>query len=553
MNGQPVVLFAADTDRTQDFVFESSRLPEIRGGSQMLDGLNRKAADLVAQAGGDMIISSGGRLLALVPQSQAEQLQNKIEQLYPQESKAATTTVAYRPVTEDMLQNGYPLNQEAPFGSLMSWVGTWLQRKKNGRDLIPWLDLWPHAERCSSCFKRPVDPDRSFSHRPLCSVCRQKHDAATQSYWFNRYKDHAAKQGMDVPATLKEPHDLQEIGRACKARSGYVAMIYLDGDEMGQAFAHVDTPETTRKLSQAIEKTAEEAVLDALDMVKPTWLKPSTTRQDTQDQLTADDLDDQGRTLVLPVEILTIGGDDIILIVPADCAIPLACAISKQFQENIHDQLDHDEIPKPIRTHPYTLSGGVVIADDHNPVRSLRDLAIELKKMAKVARHHFQASEGYLDFQVLLGTDIPDRSLSEMRKSYPFRLDQPGHLPLSLLGRPYPVSRLQAVWEQLTHLRAQGFANSQMTQLTDALTKGVQQSGLFYQYQRQRLAKDSFDHLEKALQILHQSDPEEEISLWNAPRAFPSTQYRQQIAAWTALWDIAELYTLIQPIQGGRL
>lgn len=48
MNGEPQrALLSADTDRTQDFVFESARLPEIRGASRQLDDLNAEIAELV--------------------------------------------------------------------------------------------------------------------------------------------------------------------------------------------------------------------------------------------------------------------------------------------------------------------------------------------------------------------------------------------------------------------------------------------------------------------------------------------------------------------------
>ncbi len=36
----PIVVFSADTDRTQAYVFESNKLPEIRGASRQLSELN---------------------------------------------------------------------------------------------------------------------------------------------------------------------------------------------------------------------------------------------------------------------------------------------------------------------------------------------------------------------------------------------------------------------------------------------------------------------------------------------------------------------------------
>ena len=60
-------LLSADTDRTQEYVFESAKLPEIRGASRQLDDLNVQIGKMVKNEKGEVILADGGGLLAWVP------------------------------------------------------------------------------------------------------------------------------------------------------------------------------------------------------------------------------------------------------------------------------------------------------------------------------------------------------------------------------------------------------------------------------------------------------------------------------------------------------
>lgn len=533
-----LALLAADTDRTQDYVFESSRLPEIRGASRILTGLDKWAGDLLSGQGFSVIIAGGGRLLAVGPANRAPDLAEAIRREYSQRTITATVTVDWRPIDDSLLAQGYPANSQAPFGSLMQWTGVWLRRAKEGRQTVPWLDSPPFAERCGSCHLRPVSLEVSLPERPLCSVCAHKADMP-QDYWFERCRVHW-QQAASTPR-LHPPHDLHEIGQACVGKPGYIGFIYLDGDQMGRAFDTVDSAENAAALSQAIQAAAEQAVMQALQTYHSgVWVTPSSGRQGTRGEVSAAQLNAQGQVRIYPFEILTIGGDDIMLITPADCAIPVACEVTRLFQERLQSQLQASAFPARLKAMPTTLSGGVVLADDHNPVRALRDLASELKSSAKQARHAHTTNgghEGWLDFAVLMGSEAPDRSLRRSRELFPYQVRQPGDFrPISLLGRPYPAARLLEAWNELRNLRRDGFPNSQMTQIAEALLRGVQDSGLFYKYQRRRGEK--FTHLERAIQIL-QDVPQDGLA-----EPWQINNHQARVAAQTVLWDLAELYGL---------
>ncbi|MFH1634279.1 MAG: hypothetical protein ABIG63_09770, partial [Chloroflexota bacterium] len=320
---------------------------------------------------------------------------------------------------------------------------------------------------------------------------------------------------------------------------------YLDGDEMGQVFDQVKAKDQAKAFSRAIETAARETIMRSLaKYLHPAKIRPSDSRIiGTAEEVPHHALD-RGRVRIHPFEIITIGGDDLILIVPAHIAIPLACEISQTFQKAMHAACLNDPVLKPLASKPYTLSGGVVLADDHNPVQALQDLASALKSSAKQAHYtdDDKNQNGHLDFIALMGTDLPERDLEQSRDLYPHTIAQPGlrPRPLSLLGRPYRVSQLADAWNELVALKAAGFANTQMALLAQALLKGVQQSGLFYEYQRARGKPEAFAHLEAAMRSL-QNIRERDIEIWKIFPDYPLPEF----SARTVLWDIAELYSLV--------
>jgi CRISPR-associated protein Cmr2 len=567
---QDLALVVADTDRTQDYVFESAKLPEIRGASRQLAACNEDLRGLTEQHGGEVIYAGGGGLLALAPREKAPELVAAIENHYPDQTRMATITAAWRPVTAEMLEQGYPADKKAPFGSLMRWAGTWLRREKERRATPPFRAALPHVERCASCQLRPADPG-TLSYYPdwqLCAVCREKRRYDQRNAWFESFQSWLAENpaghdeyyGDQEPfpelgdPTLAHwlPQDLSELGAACREPRvrGNVGFIYLDGDEIGKALENVPTKEEYTAFSAALEEAATTAVMSALaDHLLPALVKPSPTRYQVDElPVPEEQLDAQGRMRIHPFEIITIGGDDLMLIVPADRAIPIAATISQRFQARM--QMLVEPLSKALRERVYTLSGGVVLASDHNSVRVLRDLAHELQDLAKAARQtalrQGSEQEGYLDFMVLKSVDMLERDVSALRQQYPYALRQPGGKALSLLGRPYQATQLLSLWKALVALHATDFANTQMENLAAALFKGRQESTLYYLYQQARDKQGQYTQLNAALATVQKMDLQDPTPWvkWTGP----GHKYSHQ----TALWDIAELYRFVGRTHDGN-
>jgi CRISPR-associated protein Cmr2 len=246
-----------------------------------------------------------------------------------------------------------------------------------------------------------------------------------------------------------------------------------------------------------------------------------------------------------PFEILTIGGDDVMLIAPADRAIPIACAISRGFERTMREKLAAaPDLPAEVREATYTLSGGVVLAADRNPVRFLRDLAKQLQDGAKRARRDAGSAQSYLDFLVLTSGDIAEQNVRHLRQGYPYTLEGPPRLRMGM--RPYPASVLQALWQGVGALRDVNFPDSQMAQLSEALLSGRREATLFYLYQLGRdraRSKRPYPALDRVLRAVQQPDDAKD------PLPWVRLQDEEHDYA-TALWDVAELFSFARRKEG---
>jgi hypothetical protein len=561
-----LALLAADTDRTQDYVFESIKLPEIRGASRQLDDLNSQIAEQVEARQGIVIYADGGSLLAFVRAADAQALAEEIDRTYPAQTTVATITVDWRTIDRTMVEKGYPEDSDAPFGALVRWAGTWLRRQKESRTHVPFIPALSHVERCRSCRTRPANPVylSNYPEWPLCNVCHAKRAYRGRDAWFrqfqtylqdNRQQAHKYYQdasrfppfnrGRDLARWT--PQDLNEIGQACQGRPGYVGLLYLDGDNMGEVFESFAKPEDYQTFSDMLRRVTKTAVMEALAThLNPAWVVPSDARPSDERPAHAE-VNAHGQMAIHPFDIVAIGGDDVVVITPADAALPVASHISRSFTMKMRAAVAKSNLPDPFKQRAYTMSGGAVLADDHNPVRVLLDLAKQLTRTSKRARRLAGAQEGFLDFWVLTSADMLESRVADARRGYPYVVEQPGAKPLYLQGRPYASSTLASLWQGLAVLRRNQFPKSQLQQLAESLLTGRYESTLFYQYQAARDRQGAMDALTKILENVYepQSQTEQSSASITGVPWYPVEHYHPHFSYQTALWDVAELYNFV--------
>lgn len=482
--GGNLAIISADVDRIKEYVFESYRLPEIRGASMLLDSLNRdwlgkSLRGVLARLGlpigqeddesapSCVVYAAGGSLLALVPQELdgvdvAQTLQRQIEALYPEETDVATVTCVWQPVSDLDVLN-------CDFRRLMDAQTMRLRRRKEEREVVPFIEALPHQRRCESCGARPAVKFRPEpSERWLCTACEKKACNSDKAFWSNQFVERLKKglpgvnlahyQG-DAPdlEAVESALDLSEIAAAGNGRS--IGFIYADGDKVGQLIEESPSLQEYHQRSRALTTLLPDLVYTALG--RHLCVCPPIERQ-------GKDPKSKWKVFVHPFEILTIGGDDLLLIVPGDVALPIALDIGVTFAEKFKGQT--------LGRAP-TMSAGVVIADHRNPVRFMRDLAEQLLKSAKKRAHEAteqRVEDGAVDFVVLKSQSMLAGDLSDLRRQI-YHFSTPPEKPdeqIWLTGRPFLWREMKDLLAHARLLRDTAHPRSQMQALRGVLQEG---------------------------------------------------------------------------------
>lgn len=301
-----------------------------------------------------------------------------------------------------------------------------------------------------------------------------------------------ASQRKAAPA-----QDVGEIAQASQA-GRYIGLIYADGNNVARYMGQTTTPDQFAERAKKLTREAEHAVFTALAKhLTPTLI-----------------VNEQGvREWVHPFEIVTIGGDDMLLVVPGDKALAIALEISVLFEQRmgrpeprqIHDRYSGATLHEHESFTPTVgLSAGVVIAQENTPFFFLRDLVEQLLKNAK--RHARGRSStdlgGAVDFMVLKSITMVVDDVTTFRKQALGDGDLGQEHPneegkiFRRTARPYTWHELDGLLKTARELQREQFPRSQLYRLRGALdtadTSGVLASSLEYLATRSRFARSSF-------------------------------------------------------------
>jgi len=577
----PRALLIADTDRTLDYVFESARLPEIRGGSNILLELNEQTAPkLIKSIDGDadIIYAAGGCMLCMVTADKAQAIQQTLEALYPRETGVATITCVYRELPESIdVDQGVPradvddahLDALSPFqrrrweqadrelGNFGAWVrllGHDLRRRKQEKRYVPFVEAPPHAERCQSCRLLPAATLNAHygESMPRCVECAKKNRASPRFPWRDIFEGRLRDLHKDDPELIENyfagaekgtvPLDIGVIASACQPRNpnkrGYVAFIYADGDGVG---SFVES-RRTRKEYQDMSKKLRDATWYAVTFA----LANNLAIQPLDNPMSSDESEEERRRPTQPFEIITVGGDDVMLIVPAHVALQVAHDMARAFTEYLERKGVNDSDKDKNR--PLTLSAGVVIAPEHMPVRLMRDFARELLKESAKPRAKDKDTEcAAVDFQIFTSTAVYGTDVMRQRSGPPYAIAPPGEdgekaRPLRLHHRPYTIEELDRLLRALDALNREGFPTSQLYPLAEALEQGRRRATLFYLYQRSRLNTRLRRALEQVEAIV-------EFKKGRDPLPWYKADSNAAYAFSTTLRDVAELYDFVPELE----
>jgi hypothetical protein len=445
-----------DVDAIQQYVFATSRLREIRGASALVDRINRKdTRKLVSQHGGGLIYFGGGGVAAeFTDAAAASAFCRNLSAHYLNETVTASSTGAVVPYNENALDA-----DERSFSSALRWAHYQLRQEKVSRDRATQILTNPYAKRCQACGVYPAAHyDERFpaeAGKFICEgCCRKRQQSSHISRVHQRiYRMILSQRSLSVGF----PRELDEdIGKHATPER-YIGVIYADGNRMGDRLLQIESKTALRGFSKTIDTATTQTIASVLAKY---W-----------EQLPAP----EGRPL-LPALVPLCGGDDLVVIVPAQVALEVAVRYLRMFQDQVRQSLPR-EVEEMIGGREVSACAGVAIGKSHVPLARLFDLAQELCRLAKKRSFDlFQRTrreEPCIDFQVVTAPNWAEVETSRSEQLLP-------RDNLRLTCRPYTVGEAEGLIKAVRSLKGEKFPPGKLHDLYRSLWLGRHQATFKY-------------------------------------------------------------------------
>lgn len=400
----PRWLLAAEADRIQDFVFRSSRLVEVVGGSELLARFCKQVPRALmshhlgrSPEPADVVISAGGAFrLAFDDQDVARAVGRDLAEAYHRVTERTLTVVEPQPFATDGTGPGFDDSSRDVEADLRA-------RKADLRGEVTALAHMPYAAFCASC---GIQIAAEFARRHaeetdryLCRSCLERaaeRDRLTEGAAGDGFRSrfmHALRSGgLDVASTPNRPMlpvDADQVGDF-DAR-GFVAYLLADGNACGVLFDGCRDPATMRRLSGKLDDTMWAALANAT--------VPLTKR------LAESAAKCNGP--VVPVTPLIVAGDDIYALLPAPYAVDFARRVCLEFESRLGAAVAALGLPGGTRP---TMSAAVVVCKKSYPYalahRHGEMLLAQAKELARKAWLRDRLALSTVSFAVVLGGEV---------------------------------------------------------------------------------------------------------------------------------------------------
>lgn len=404
----PLALIGFDVDRIKDYVFASSHPKKIKGASAIIEEFTDKELkiwlrDFINER--HIIFAGGGSGIILAPRYQAVKIKKKIENEFRKLTLSGTCTVEYEDffpyelvygkgkgwagfkTIEGKFKNYLDIEYikfinnkiPIPFGKIAEMLGAKIRKIKNSKVREEFYSLSGILRRCTSCGVEPAS-----------QISREGTDYRLAEPWRTAICESCAYKSRIGDIKKKdqfEARSFQDLVRDYKRK--YISVVYLDVNKLGEKRENLKTPEEYKKFSEIIKDTLKKTV--------------ESVRKDF--------------CLYKKYQSLIMGGDDLILILPAE-GIP-------QIVEKLIN-LIHQEFAKPaidvseelkLKLHNLTLAIGFVIAPSHFPIKFMVNYAFDLLKEAKRLSYiKYKEKKHSIDFLIIRDSSPLNVSIEEYIK-----------------------------------------------------------------------------------------------------------------------------------------
>ncbi|MGQ4807408.1 hypothetical protein NKDENANG_00756 [Candidatus Entotheonellaceae bacterium PAL068K] len=469
-----------DIPSIKQFVFGTDALTEVRGASALLNWLNRQKMEHhlgahleVANARVESIYANGGSAQFIVRGCPDAAVRAACTSLVQQIGKHTCGEVR-------VVFGMAPLENEAAYREAVRTAHFQLRCQREFSTCHRSATLMPLMMECQSASHLPAARLRDWGAEgtlPLSEASHQKRCHGRYARHHGLWPDwmrHLEATGPWPPAQQWEQlrcESLVDIGEQSSRRND-IGLVYADGNAMGQIVQALDRPETFRLFSQIVDGSIREACFLALSHICRPHI--ADIRKAVQEQ---------ARLKRLPADILLLGGDDLLVAVPADLGLDFALKVTDEFERLTREKLA--AIPDAEARHffrdrlgarGFTISCGVAISKSTYPFYLLFNLAEQLLKNAKRYGNRYSpprdpgAAPVHIDFHVVAGAN--SHALKQVREdAYQVKTDAQRTL------RPLSRTELETLRTSVQWLRQVGFPRSKLHQLQDAaLTPATDQA-----------------------------------------------------------------------------
>ncbi|ARU61768.1 hypothetical protein CBW65_12580 [Tumebacillus avium] len=463
--------------KIKQYLLESNKIQEIRGASRLLEEISREYVPQFlreAVTPESVVYSGGGNILLLVPEEQGKRVAERIENMYREMTGSAQAVAFPATVTWGDIDT-------SNFASTLSWI----EQKKTERqmamgtnfaaavnvqdkerpyeptDLHTYLESVQKAEQdtaflllqnkaiCISCRLREADTYiKRNGVQALCTACFQKVQMGN-SQEEERFLREMIDVSQQYRPTLKAPNlqvpkDLDDIAGA----KGQIAVVYGDGNNMGKVVERLDSLTQFRYFSVLFDQV--------------TRLATYTTVVECNTKC----------------EVIAVGGDDVLLILPATYALRAARIIGEKFDQALDTYEEQEGM---------TISFGISIGAAATPFAILFRTASDLLTSAKQVKKQNKSTwrGGSLDFQVVRNASLGEGIQEERKLLFQKRSQDRYQNPILVhqLMRPYSFtqSRMMEAW--IKELQKTNGSRSILYHMRDVVQNlSVEESKLHYYY-----------------------------------------------------------------------
>lgn len=359
-------LLLFDVDQIQSYVFATDRLREIVGASHLIDSFNRQGmlaavrregVRLAAPYQDRPIYANGGQgMFLLADEADVPRAIHAVQTECRRRAPGATVSASWIPVEDDFQPDG------PGYGERGRELGRRLAESKLARTGSVLVSL-PILRPCDESGTEPaVAVHDQFGcigvsvQAKLDAAASLRAPGGSDAGPWSRLQDHVPADWRDS----ERPQELTVVGEASE-RPGFVALLYADGNDMGRRVQKCRSLAELERLAKAVDESLHQALGEALG----------------QEHLVEHLVPPGSQRPARRFEPLLLGGDDLVLVLPAQCAIDVASKLVDRYAELTAERLGQSD--------RLTLSVGIACAHAKFPFRSLLDLAKSVLKHAKKA------------------------------------------------------------------------------------------------------------------------------------------------------------------------